>query len=144
MGKGYRTSTPSPSTFLGPPAQKLLEFCPFGFLWVYNYIVMIDQVIGHWLSQPLAPLTFLKVRGGQTEGYRPLLTWLILLGLPKGPLISRHLYRSTLRKCWGFESREPGIMSGDQIHVLMTKYIFLINHTVAVRSHRSVELIHTG
>lgn len=58
---------------------------------------------------------------------------------PKVPSLNRPLYHSPLRKCWGLGSRESGIMSGDQIHILMVKYVFLINHAVAVKSHGSVE-----
>lgn len=154
MGKGHGTSNLSPRQSLcislGLPAQKLLEFCPFGFLWRHPYIVMIDQVIGHWLIEPLAPLTFLKVGGGVggvglkvpvhcSRGWFSSHLATVLGCFPKVPSLNRPLYHSPLRKCWGLGSRESGITSGDQIHILMVKYVFLINHAVAVKSHGSVE-----
>lgn len=38
--------------------KKLAKPCPLEFLWQIHHTVMTDEVIGHWLTHPPAPLPF--------------------------------------------------------------------------------------
>ena len=122
-----------------PPTQKFSEPDLSGFWWRLHFTGMINYIMGHqWLNSLCSPPSPDQRLGGVSESSNPLITCLVVLAI--APPLSGVQKSPSLRHPCHLSGSEvfPGTMDEDQIYLRSSlvlwrmKYVFLINHYIAV------------